>query len=155
MAVVLALDLGTTTGWATLGDSGQRHSGYVTFKNSRYEGGGMRYLKFSKWLEQLSPRPAEVYFEEVRRHKGTDAAHVYGGLLATLTSWCEQYGVPYQGVPVGTIKKHATGKGNAPKEKMIEAARQWAPDVTDDNEADALCLLDWAVHEQETLEDLF
>ena len=25
-------------------------------------------------------------------------------------------GVPYQGVPVGTVKRHATGKGNAGKE---------------------------------------
>jgi hypothetical protein len=25
----------------------------------------------------------------------------------------ELRGVPYQGVPVGTIKRHATGKGNA------------------------------------------
>jgi hypothetical protein len=24
---------------------------------------------------------------------------------------------PYQGVPVGTIKKHATGKGNANKDR--------------------------------------
>ncbi|MBT8166803.1 DUF882 domain-containing protein [Ruegeria litorea] len=30
--------------------------------------------------------------------------------MATLTAWAELRGVPYQGVPVGTIKKHATGK---------------------------------------------
>ena len=46
---------------------------------------------------------------------GTDAAHVYGGFLATLTSWCEQRAIAYQGVPVGTIKRFITGKGNADK----------------------------------------
>jgi len=85
-----------------------------------------------------------VVFEEVRRHAGTDASHVYGGFLGTLTSWCEQHELPYQGVPVGTIKRYATGKGNADKAAMIAAmrARGFAP--ADDNEADALALLLWA-----------
>ncbi len=33
--------------------------------------------------------------------------------MGHLTAWCEHHNIPYQGVPVGTIKKHATGKGNA------------------------------------------
>ena len=54
-------------------------------------------------------------------------------------------GVDYQSVPVGTIKKHATGMGNAGKPAMIAAmvAKGHAP--TDDNEADALAILHWAV----------
>ena len=40
-------------------------------------------------------------------------------LLMPLTAWGELRGVPYQGVPVGTIKRHATGSGNAPKQAMI------------------------------------
>ncbi len=111
---VLALDLGTTTGWAlSLPDRSVTH-GYVSFKPQRFEGGGMRYLRFRRWLDELlattAPRGAAsgldaVYFEEVRRHLGVDAAHAYGGFLATLTSWCEHQKIPYQGVPVGTIKR--------------------------------------------------
>ena len=86
-----------------------------------------------------------VYFEEVRRHLGVDAAHVYGGLLATLTAWCEHHQIPYQGVPVGTIKRHATGKGNAGKAGVIAAMKALGHPVTDDNEADALALLHWAL----------
>ena len=52
---------------------------------------------------------------------GVDAAHVCGGLLATLSAWCEHHQIPYQGVPVGTIKKYATGKGHADKDEMIAA----------------------------------
>ena len=42
------------------------------------------------------------------RHAGTDASHVYGGFLATLTSWCEEPEVPSEGVPVGTITRAAS-----------------------------------------------
>lgn len=137
----LALDLGTTTGYA-MRDGSQLISGSVSFANSRYEGGGMRYLKFRRWLDQMAP--SEVVFEEVRRHAGTDAAHVYGGFMATLTAWCEDHGVPYAGHPVGTIKKFATGKGNASKEEMgavlcVRLGRTVG--FADDNESDAIWLL--------------
>ena len=123
---ILALDLGTTTGWAIRPRNGDIAHGYASFRPQRFEGGGMRYLRFKRWLTELAALTTEfnaVYFEEVRRHAGVDAAHVYGGLMATLTSWCEHRNVPYQGVPVGTIKKHATGKGNASKDAMIAAMR--------------------------------
>lgn len=137
----LALDLGTNTGWALRRD-GTTISGTASFKVGRYEGGGMRYLRFQRWLDELARDGVDsIWFEEVRRHAGTDAAHVYGGLLATLTAWCEHHGIPYSGVPVGTIKKHATGKGNANKDAMIAAAVARGFTPVDDNEADALALL--------------
>lgn len=107
----------------------------------------MRYLKFARFLDELHRNQpiAQVYFEEVRRHLGVDAAHAYGGFLAHLTAWCESQAIPYQGVPVGTIKKHATGKGNASKADMIQAAQALGHQPQDDNEADAIALLDWAV----------
>ena len=145
---VLALDLGTTTGWALRGYDGLITSGTVSFKPSRFDGGGMRYLRFQTWLSEMDrlAGPIEaIHYEEVRRHIGTDAAHVFGGLMAVLTAWAEMRGVPYQGVPVGTIKKHATGKGNASKSMMIEAARTKGFSPADDNEADAIAILLWAI----------
>jgi len=145
---VLALDLGTTTGWAFRSPDGHISTGTVSLKHTRYDGGGMRYLRFRRWLEQLDldAGPIEaIYFEEVRRHVGTDAAHVYGGMLAVLTAWCEEHLVGYQGVPVGTIKRFITGKGNADKAAVIAAvqAKGFAP--ADDNEADAIAILLWAI----------
>jgi len=144
---ILALDLGTTTGWALRSRDGGITSGTMTFRPSRFEGGGMRFLRFRGWLAELaalSGGVARIVFEEVRAHAGTDAAHIYGGFLGTLTAWCEEHEVPYEGVPVGTIKRYATGKGNADKAKMVAAiqARGFAP--ADDNEADAIALLLWA-----------
>jgi len=148
---MLALDLGTTTGWAIRGFDGLITSGTVSFKPSRYDGGGMRYLRFTNWLteiDRLSGPIEAIYFEEVRRHVGTDAAHVFGGLLAVLTSWGELRGVPYQGVPVGTIKKFLTGQGNANKQAMIDAALSRGFSPNDDNEADAIAILLWAIETQ-------
>lgn len=138
----LTLDLGTTTGFA-VGDAGTvQASGTASFKNGRYEGGGMRYLRFRKWITEFITEHGVkvVYFEEVRRHQGVDAAHVYGGLLGQLTAVCEELEVPYQGIPVGEIKKAFTGKGNAGKELMIEEAIKRGFNPADDNEADAIAI---------------
>mgnify|MGYP006291478609 FL=1 len=145
---VLALDLGTTTGWALRDADGMILSGTASFRPGRFDGGGMRYLRFTNWLsefDRLSGPIASIWFEEVRRHAATDAAHVYGGLMATLRAWAELRGVPYQGVPVGTIKRHATGKGNANKAAMIAAAQARGFSPADDNEADAIAILLWAI----------
>lgn len=144
--MLLALDLGTKTGWATNSNAGI-NSGMQEFKNDRFSGGGMRFLKFEKWLMGL-PKPSQVVFEEVRRHAATDAAHVYGGLMAVVTKWCEAEGIPYQGVPVGTIKKFWTGKGNGNKEAMIKAGHaKGFKNIDDDNEMDAIALLHYWINE--------
>jgi len=52
---ILALDLGTTTGWAlSLPDHSVTH-GFVSFKPQRFEGGGMRY--------RAATPSVEVHFE--------------------------------------------------------------------------------------------
>jgi crossover junction endodeoxyribonuclease RuvC len=148
---ILALDLGTRTGYAhhrRLGDEEEFDwrliYGTEDFSTKRIEGGGMRYLRFREWLRDIKISAKgidEVYFEEVRRHIGTDASHAYGGFLGTLTSWCEENSIPYQGVPVKTIKKYVTGTGNANKQMVMDAVKAKGFEIKDDNEADALALL--------------
>ena len=143
----LALDLGTVTGWALVTRDGTITSGSQSFRPQRFEGGGMRFLRFKRWLtevKQCASAIDQVVFEEVRRHAGVDAAHAYGGFMGQLTAWCEHHGIPYRGVPVGTIKRHATGKGNAGKDEVLAAMRQRGHAPADDNEADALAILYWA-----------
>ena len=148
---ILALDLGTTTGWALKGRDGSIVSGSQSFKPQRFEGGGMRFLRFKRWLTEVRQSTDAinlVVFEEVRRHLGVDAAHAYGGFMGQLTAWCEHHEIPYEGVPVGTIKKHVTGKGNARKPEVMAAVRALGYAPQDDNEADALALLHWAIERQ-------
>lgn len=140
---LLALDLGTNTGFA-IQVEGSITSGSINFKPRKFDGGGMRFLKFEAWLNELhKATPVHiVVFEGVRRHIGTDAAHIYGGLMATLMAWCEKNKVAYEGVPVATIKKFVTGKGNADKETVMAAVKEkWGFNPKDSDEADALALL--------------
>ncbi|WP_265022341.1 MULTISPECIES: crossover junction endodeoxyribonuclease RuvC [unclassified Wolbachia] len=140
---ILMLDLGKQTGWSIL-HNGVIQSGSESFHTSRFSGGGMHFLNFRSWLNEMKekfPSIETVYFEEVRRHLGTDAAHCYGGFLAHLSAWCEENNIPYQSVPVKTIKRFITGKGNASKSEVIEAVKEKGFLPKDDNEADALALM--------------
>jgi hypothetical protein len=78
---ILALDLGTTTGWCLRGHDGLITSGTASFRPGRF-GGGMRYLRFTNWLgelDRLSGPIAAIWFEEVRRHVATDASTSMAG----------------------------------------------------------------------------
>lgn len=145
---ILALDLGTKCGWAW---SRPNHlmSGTWDLKATKFESIGQRFEKFRNHLTVIIfiEKPVLVVFEEVRMHMAVDAAHAYGGYLAVLQVVCLDNKIEYRGVPVGTIKKHATGKGNAKKPDMIKAAIKLFPSVNilDDNHADALCLLHYTL----------
>ena len=70
---ILALDLGQKTGWAVRNADGAIASGTVEFKPGRFEGGGMVYLRFRAWLQEVDETAGgigAVYFEEVRSHRG-------------------------------------------------------------------------------------
>lgn len=138
--VVIGIDPGTKCGWCVLRADGRIDSGTWNLKGGRFEGGGMRFVHLRRYLMDLLTlfAPDMVAFEEVRGHKGTDAAHIYGGIVAVLTEECERRGLPYQGIPVASVKKRATGKGNADKKAMMAAAaKEWPGWQGDDNEADA------------------
>ena len=144
----LALDLGTKTGWALMDRDRLLTSGVKEFKSDRWQGGGLRFLHLRSWLDELKQRSNGIdrlFYEQVRRHAGTDASHLYGGWLAVLQVWCEENSIAYQGVPVGTIKRFAAGKGNADKVAMIAAIRERGFESADDNEADAIAILLWAL----------
>ena len=145
----LALDLGTKTGWCLRVGTQPLWSGFKDFKNGKFDGAGMRYLKFAGWLEELLTLAGGqidyVCFEAVRNHLGVDAAHAYGGFFATLTFWCEQRKIPYEGVSVQAIKIAISGKGNSSKEIVIAEVARLGYKVTDDNEADAISMMVWAL----------
>ncbi len=145
-AHVMGIDPGTRCGWAVLDMAGERvASGVWDLRSKRHEGGGMRYLRCRKMLLDALAEfsVAAVFYEEVRRHAGTSAAHVYGGLIAMIGAVCEERSVPYSAIPVGTVKKAAAGKGNASKAAMVEAAAaRWGVQCERDDEADALWIAD-------------
>lgn len=146
--IILALDLGTKCGWK-IGDRQMSLSGVWDLSGTRFSGGGMRFVTFHKMLVEATAQlqPDLVLYEEVHRHIGNAAGHIYGAFWGQLTAWCEREGFPYQGVPVQTIKKFATGKGNAKKDAVIAAMQLLGLHPRDDNEADAMALWEYGQHE--------
>lgn len=140
---ILALDLGTKLGWALGSDAGT-FSGTQLLHPSKHDSYGMRFLRFTRFLQETHESATLVHigYEKVRRHAGTEAAHVYGALEGHLHSWAETADhIPVEGFEVGEIKTFWTGKGNASKDAMIAAAKERGFNPLDDNEADALAIL--------------
>ncbi len=151
MTTILSLDLGTTTGWALAKDKEIR-SGTICFKPTPFDSQDSKFTRFRRWLVNLKATYGEIdqiVYEAVRRHKGTIAGQTYGGFMATLQMFGDHHKIPYEGVPVGTIKKFATGNGNASKLDMVNTMEKKGHKPKDDNEADALALLYWAMTHQE------
>jgi len=150
--VTLALDTGTTTGWALARADGTVGSGVWELSPGRGRPYRTKWLNLWEQLELMHAAQGltEVVYEEVLGHprpgggENTYAAHAYGGMVAVIEMWCEWKGVRTAAINVSTVKKHATGKGNAKKALMLERAQAKWPDqhVVDDNQADALWLLD-------------
>lgn len=146
--IILAIDIGTTTGWARSSRAGTIASGSEKFQPGCMEKPGHRWLKFRAFLNEQRVQAGgdigAIYYEDVKQHAGTLAAHVYGGFLACLEMWCAANNVRLAPVGVGVVKKHWTGKGNADKLAMVETARAKGFRPKDNNEADALAILSLA-----------
>jgi Holliday junction resolvasome RuvABC endonuclease subunit len=124
--VILGIDPASACGWARVEfPSGLLlNRGVWTLQHGRLEGGGMMFVRLETWLlEVTAQRPTLIAMEEVKRHLGTAAAHLYGGITAIISRVCEEIDVPYTAVPVGTWKKLATGRGNASKDEVLVAAK--------------------------------
>jgi len=138
--MIVGFDLGQRCGYGLLDNDGQRiKSGTVNLGPRS----GNSLSKFRSLIEDLlSEGVTSVSYERVRRHRGVEAAHAYGGYLAVLWLTCHDAGIPISNiinVTVQQIKKCATGQGNAEKDDVGgQAMVRWCHIPEDDNEADAL-----------------
>lgn len=182
---ILALDLATSTGWAFRDRNGVVTSGVQTFDVRRGESPGMRFLRCRRWLaEVLQPSPVrvgdracswdvegdralvrmsrevDVIAYEKAHHRGGHATACLVGLATVVQEEAARLGIDLAPIATATLKKHATGRGNASKDEMITAALTRWPDrlklatsvpgqSLGDDEADALCVLSWAIDELE------
>jgi Holliday junction resolvasome RuvABC endonuclease subunit len=146
IAAILALDFGTRTGWAALSD-GHVESGVQTFDLARGESAGMRFIRFRRWLEEILAltRPGLCVYEQAH-HRGGHATELLVGMATRLQEACAEKGMEYTAVHSATLKKASCGSGRADKSAMIAEARRRFPgrEIADDNEADALMLLEYA-----------
>lgn len=162
---VLALDLATVTGWA-VGDAdhppaptpleksgGADTPAYVSGSHRvapPNTGIGQFLSRFDLWLSDniTVHNPSLVVFEAPIIFAGktsVDTARKLMCLAGHVELVCYRREVRCLEGHIGQVKKHATGNGMADKSAMTAAAvRRFGP-VADDNEADALWLLDHAI----------
>lgn len=145
VSTILALDLATHCGFA-FESAGVRESGVADFsprKNERY---GYRFIRFNVWLYRWYERNVDlvVYEKPIPFHSGQAASQLAYGFSSRVEEFCARYDLRCECVQPNVLKKFATGNGAAKKENMIRFAQALKPGVTDDNEADALWLLEYA-----------
>jgi Holliday junction resolvasome RuvABC endonuclease subunit len=132
---ILALDVATRTGWKT-----DTAHGTWNFTPKKDESGGFRLVRFKAKLKEMCELENIdlVTFERTSGfHK--NALIVQAELHGVLKIFCEENKINYRAFSAAEIKKFATGKGNANKDAMIQAAAmKYGYSGSDDNEADAI-----------------
>jgi len=156
---ILALDTGTNCGWACDAPGGIE-SGVDRFDVRRGESPGTRYLKFRKWLwDKIQAVKPHLVFYEQTHNRGGAATEVAAGFVTRIQELQAAYNemlpkgsldrMEFGNVHSATLKKFATGRGNAQKDDMIDAALKKWPSLRermplDDNEIDARWIYEYA-----------
>lgn len=148
--LILALDLGLTTGWSLLDTAARidRQSSGVWQLDDYGPEAHARFVALADRLDAAiaafyvgdARRPAMIAYESVRfAGGGPDAGFSYGGLRAVMLLKAATYRVPYIGVTPAQVKRAAGLRSHAPKEQVLEAAgRRWpAVRFATHDEADA------------------
>lgn len=144
---ILALDLATVTGWAVRRRDGRIVSGTADFRPRKGWSPGQRWQRFRSFLAEtiVNHQVHAIAYEDVRRHMSTDSAHCYGALQAIMEMVADSNRLSLYPHGVGVVKKAWTGAGDASKDGMVAEAKRRGFRPSDDNEADALAILNVAV----------
>jgi len=141
---ILALDVATKTGFCCYSGSG-----VWNFTTKKDESKGMRLIRFrAKLLEIIRLLDLKLIVFEGAASYSKFPNFVGPEMQGVLKLICEEHRVDYQAYVPSSIKKFATGKGNAGKPLMIETAqRKYNVEIIDDNHADAIHLYNLALYE--------
>lgn len=147
LPLAVGLDLATSTGVAfawfdptkpvSVENLQPIHLSQWDLSVGNYESGALRFVRFLRFLRELNP--SIVYFEDVKYSppqglntrtiaqvmaRTYPTAEFIGALKGLLAAYCEEQNVPCAAIPIGAIKKYATGRGNSNKVDMIKACNQ-------------------------------
>ena len=139
---IITLDLGSTMALAH-NLRGEPSATSVTFKGDRET----RAAATQIWLEDRLKGliAAEVVVYERPFARGADATRCLWGLAGIVEAAATRAGMAVLDVDVLTLKRFATGSTKATKEQMIEAAQLMGYTGDNEHEADAWCLLQYAM----------
>lgn len=149
MIDILGIDLGTNTGYCYnrgdelfLGTWCLAHPTEIRDwgKTRKRRTEDPRIGRLCNYIDALGHFEA-VVFEDVEFASSTFQVQLWASLRASL--WLCSRKKTIQAVPVGTLKKFATGDGSATKEKMEKFFRREQSFTVDDNAIDAYFLHKW------------
>jgi Holliday junction resolvasome RuvABC endonuclease subunit len=135
---IIAFDLGSHFAWAS---NLKGHSwGHIDLEGIRPHRLGklLTFLQAQVWFKQ-----ADVALYECPFTRGLAASRSLWGTAGVLEAVVSEMGLPVVDANLREIKKFAAGDGNAPKSAMIVSAKKWGYSGTNDNEADAICILNY------------
>lgn len=140
---LLALDIATKTGFCT-----QTASGSWNLTPKKDESKGMRLIRFKAKLRETCEleKINLIVFEQLATY-GKFPNFIAAEMQGILKLFCEENNIEYRSYAPTAIKKFGTGKGNAKKNVMIEAAKKFKSDVESDDEADAIILYQFAIQD--------
>ena len=137
---ILALDIATTTGWKT-----ETSSGVWKLKQKKDDSTGMKLVRLKSYLKELiTLEKIDIVVYERPAGMFKSAIITESELIGVVLLLCEELSLQYTAYSATEIKKFATGKGNAKKQDMIDAAVALGYNPEDDNEADAIHLYNLA-----------
>ena len=163
MKALLALDLGTNTGYAYRSAGGDIVFGTWCLATDRemraykkakhdFRGCDPRVCKLADHVHGLVTGlgVSVLGWEDVMFSSSTAQTQLWASFRSVLWSLlCQRTGIEAVPLPVGTLKKFATGSGNATKEQMALALSLKFPDLDmsayDDNAVDARHLLEYLI----------
>jgi Holliday junction resolvasome RuvABC endonuclease subunit len=139
---ILAMDIATHCGWAV----SREVYGCWDLSAKRDESAGMRLIRLrSKMKEVIKAENINIVVFERPGGQYKGAIIVQSELQGQIKVVCEDMDIDYRAYSSMEIKRYATGKGNCGKPAMIAAAKnKLGYPGNDDNEADALWLLELA-----------
>lgn len=149
--ILLALDLGTTTGWA-VGQLGQQRPVCGIWelpKRDRYDVIGARLYAFQRAFVPLfrEQKPARVVMAERFRSRTNDEAASGYALEGLVRLECWHAAVTPLVQPENTVRKEVLGRGWGSTEEMKRLVMAWCENagivVPDHNAGDAAVLWHW------------
>lgn len=141
MPRVIALDLSlVSTGWAASTDNPMRPV-YGTLDTGHLRGPERLHHLEQLIVDRIRQTDPHVVAIEGYAYARGNNAHQIGELGGIVRLHLHRQHHTYVEIPPATLKKYATGKGNASKEKMLaEAVRRLDYPGSSNDEADALWL---------------
>lgn len=138
MKRIIAFDIGANMAVAWNGPLDGFTVEHQKFESIREHRAGATLLWLTRQfrlIKFMEPKIDAVFYERPFA-RGDDATRCLWGLAGLIEATATNAGFPVVDMPPGTIKRWATGKGNATKEEMIGAAQIMGYDGTNEHEAD-------------------